>query len=604
MEARVKNIEDLFGSPISYRIPPFQRPYCWDRERQWEPLWEDIIQLANRRARLETDPSPHFMGAIVLQQGDSATGEVDKRLVIDGQQRLVTMQIILKAAADVFDAKQEVDRAARLQEMTRNDMNRSGNDCDNLVKVRPTHKGDRASFQAIMHGKQEEDSLFPKIRDAYGFFLEKIRDWLEDNSLFEDREKRSEFLEKVLSRHLQIASIDLEKADEPYSTFATLNDRGENLGSADLIKNMLMQQAKVGEDEDKADSVWGHFEKEPWWHKKTQENNLPRMEVDRFLDHWLTIQMPGVVRKPLRLPADFNNYLKNQSQNKIEEVVSDLKRRSALYMQIQKGEIAGVELSLKRMHALKIGAPMAMMLWLFSSAEVNQPWREFITKAIESYIVRRKIMQLPTNGLPKLFANLIAKVAIAKPSEIPITVVNFISNHSSNTIWPENKDFERQLGTEPLVKDRKSKQIVLAAIELHLRSPKMEQLGDTSKLTLEHIMPVKWQKSWPLESRNLVVDREVRKRKVDFIGNLTLVTQKLNSSFGNKTWQEKKSELKNHSILVLNKSLLEDAPEVWNEAAIDRRSKEMAKIALEIWPGPEEFKKQQEFLTNSETQVA
>ncbi len=88
MDAKIVNLQVLFQQPISYQIPHFQRSYAWGEEAQWEPLWEDVRTVAEHYLNGEMGDKirPHFMGAIVLQQ--SNTGEVTKRLVVDGHSDL------------------------------------------------------------------------------------------------------------------------------------------------------------------------------------------------------------------------------------------------------------------------------------------------------------------------------------------------------------------------------------------------------------------------------------------------------------------------------------------------------------------------------------
>ncbi|MXZ26101.1 MAG: HNH endonuclease, partial [Caldilineaceae bacterium SB0665_bin_21] len=112
--------------------------------------------------------------------------------------------------------------------------------------------------------------------------------------------------------------------------------------------------------------------------------------------------------------------------------------------------------------------------------------------------------------------------------------------------------------------------------------------------TVEHLMPRKWsEEEWPLTTNNgqqsddeLRHLRDVRERKIEFIGNLTLATRKLNSTTGNKPWSEKKKELANHSSLFLNRDLLQSSPKAWDEAAIDARSQVVADLVLKTWPLP------------------
>ena len=100
-------------------------------------------------------------------------------------------------------------------------------------------------------------------------------------------------------------------------------------------------------------------------------------------------------------------------------------------------------------------------------------------------------------------------------------------------------------------------------------------------------MPEKWQQNWSLPSGEDGIDD--RDEAVKLIGNLTLTTAKLNTTLSNGPWDKKQKTLDNHSSLFLNKNLLKDAPDVWDETAIINRSSDLAKITMEIWKSPETF---------------
>ena len=78
MDAGIQTLCGLFASPVSYRIPVFQRPYAWTKERQWQPLWSDAKRIAEKllAAKPEDRVPPHFMGAIVLQLQSAESGRV------------------------------------------------------------------------------------------------------------------------------------------------------------------------------------------------------------------------------------------------------------------------------------------------------------------------------------------------------------------------------------------------------------------------------------------------------------------------------------------------------------------------------------------------
>ena len=119
----VVSATSLFSHPVSYRIPYFQRQYCWTKDDQWEPLWRDITKTAERYQSGERKLRAHFMGAMVTQQQRSKPGVVQMSLVIDGQQRLATLQVVIKSTADVVGSQGLQEMANRLNILTRNDDN-------------------------------------------------------------------------------------------------------------------------------------------------------------------------------------------------------------------------------------------------------------------------------------------------------------------------------------------------------------------------------------------------------------------------------------------------------------------------------------------------
>ena len=112
MKTDILNPKDLFQKDVRYTIPPFQRPYVWSHDDQWEPLWNDVHNVAeDYLEKLERSDSnsveaiertsPHFLGAVVLKQVPTAAKDIDQREVIDGQQRVTTLQLLLDAIQQV-----------------------------------------------------------------------------------------------------------------------------------------------------------------------------------------------------------------------------------------------------------------------------------------------------------------------------------------------------------------------------------------------------------------------------------------------------------------------------------------------------------------------
>lgn len=99
MQVNKRGLRDIFTSTITYVVPLFQRPYVWERDQNWEPFWESIESVAD--AILCGRSRQHFLGAVVLEQIQTATGEMSQRQIIDGQQRFTTLQIFLSAFRSV-----------------------------------------------------------------------------------------------------------------------------------------------------------------------------------------------------------------------------------------------------------------------------------------------------------------------------------------------------------------------------------------------------------------------------------------------------------------------------------------------------------------------
>src|SRR5262245_39567169 len=98
METQVRTPQMVFMQPQRLIVPLFQRAYVWNKELQWEPLWDDVVRIAERVLNRPTDKhQPHFLGAVVLQQVHKPTGQMQERTIIDGQQRLTTLQLLLDA---------------------------------------------------------------------------------------------------------------------------------------------------------------------------------------------------------------------------------------------------------------------------------------------------------------------------------------------------------------------------------------------------------------------------------------------------------------------------------------------------------------------------
>ncbi|WP_197090894.1 DUF262 domain-containing protein [Bradyrhizobium sp. LTSP849] len=147
METQVRTPQMVFMQPQRFVVPLFQRPYVWNEENQWEPLWNDVARIAERVLKQPTGKHhPHFLGAVVLQQMQKQTGQMQERTVIDGQQRLTTLQLLLDALHAELMVVQALQPALRLEPLVKNAEPFCSKHEDRF-KVWPTNRGlNRSGF--------------------------------------------------------------------------------------------------------------------------------------------------------------------------------------------------------------------------------------------------------------------------------------------------------------------------------------------------------------------------------------------------------------------------------------------------------------------------
>ena len=584
MDANIQTLHGLFAHPISYRIPVFQRPYAWTKDKQWEPLWSDAKRIAEKLCEavsVEKKIPPHFMGAIVLQLQSAKTGQVVKRIVVDGQQRLTTLQILIRAAQEAFQNLDDIQRANALSELTLNDADKQGGDSDSDTKVRQANLNDLHSFQDVIRGLSDPSGPLRSIGQAFQYFRKEITDWLNEEPA--TRSNKAEALSKTLTTYLQLATVDLDEGEKPHFIFSVLNERAAPLRQSDHIKNTVMYEADVVDDAAKASKLWGLFDKSEWWRGSTKEGRYSRIHLDRFLNYWVVMQAREEVNAD-NVSAEFNKLLGRPDHSSIEEVAADIRRAGQVYQDLEEARTPGIETFLRRVRVMEIGVAMPLLMWLYTT-DIPDDIRRRSTRALESYLVRRMLCGVSTQGLNRLFVELLKEAGTSDPSTADQVIIDFLNSQTvDNRIWPQDSTLLANLIDEPLRGTVGRQTMVLEAIESHLRSDKTEAMSQ-GPLTREHIMPESWQRNWPLpDGANGEEAIQARDQAVKQLGNLTLVTGKLNSSLSNAPWDQKRETLANHTTLRLNWKLLEDKPELWNEETIGERSLRLAQIAKEIWP--------------------
>lgn len=605
MKADILTLKTLFQKDVRYVIPTFQRPYGWNQEDQWEPLWNDVRNTAEEylehlaalgegsEAAAEERTGRHFLGAVVLQQQATSASELETRHVIDGQQRLTTLQLVLDAAQEVFEHDGFPKEARQLRRLVLNDTDYAEGNRDNLFKVWPT-LGDQEPFRRTMSNELVVDGYegIPVV-EAHEFFKKQISEWLGEHP--EASSARAHALSTALMGLLQMVVIDLTATDDANVIFETLNARGTPLLPSDLIKNAVLHAAgQVGLDADRLyREHWQDFD-QAWWRAEVRQGRLVRPRIDVYLNYWLTMRTGEEVQSAYVFPRFQKYALRDNKASLLSALVADIQAMGGVFKELETRSDASPEgLFLYRWHVMDAGVSTPIVLWLFANREaVGATGFRRALATIESYFVRRMVCRMTTKDYSRLFQDLMAQLKGCEPHSAPELVANFLRAQTADSrMWPSDSQVRDAFLTLPLYQllTRGRLRIVLEGLEDSLRSPKSEGPVAKSSLTIEHVMPQGWRRHWPLPEDSAPEAAEVRDRLAQTIGNLTLVTKGLNPALSNAAWAEpanacKRRGLDNHSVLLLNRKLLESAPAEWNEESIEVRGRELAAQFASVWP--------------------
>lgn len=590
MRADTLNLQAVFYKPIRYRVPLFQRPYVWTQERQWEPLWEDLRDLAERLldATTENDDVPHFIGAVVLEQVPQPLIELESRSIIDGQQRFTTIQILISAARTIADERGVADEAELLGELIWNDP-KLVKDPEDRLKVEPT-AFDREALHDVMNGNDlpfKPESNGALIRAAFHFFRERIREWTSASD--SDPRDQLEAMRQALWKLVQVVVIDLDSGDNAQVIFETLNARGTPLLAADLVKNLLFRAAlAAGEDATALyDTYWKLLDSNEW-RRMVRQGRLFRPRIDVFVMHWLTMTL-GKEVVIHQLYPEFRNYVRSEVRTPTA-VLENLRTFADVYADFDaSSHSTPAGRFFYRLDQLDTTTAMPVLLWMFGPSGIGGDGRMRAIRSIESWLVRRMVCRLTAKNYNSIFLSMLTRLRDLEGAQdtgaSDVSVIEFLKGlEGESGYWPDDDEVQSMMRSQPVYETqlRKRLRMLLEALEEDRGTDLTEQIRH-STLTIEHILPQKWEEHWPLQA----ADPEraaARNHSKHLLGNLTLVTQKLNPSLSNASWTDKREALNKYSVLLIS-SDARVAP-VWDEETIRDRTERLISDVLRIWPGP------------------
>ncbi len=523
-----------------FKVPVYQRNYDWSNI-QCEKLYQDIMKANERDHK-------HFTGTVVCIVGQGGSN-LTEALIIDGQQRLTTVYILLKA---LYDAAKGV--SVRIETEIEEVMFNRNCDEKYKLKLKPV-KSDHEQLLLLIKDKMDEMDRNSNIYKNYIVFKNLIEGTLASG--FE----LSDILDGIKKLEMVEIVLDKSQGDEPQKIFESINSTGLELSLADLIRNYLLM------DDENQDELY-----ENYW--SVIEKNVGYRNLGDFVINFLNSQ----ISKSVNTKNAYRLFTEHCEENHLshEDMLKKLKRTSKYY-----GAFIGendyysedILTRLQAFYTIKQTTIIPLLFRIFDDYEERNIDEETLCKVLDylfTYLVRITACEINKN-LSKFMKSMYDRVVDGNYDNYDEKFIIFLNDLKANDRMPTDKEFERALINKPLYKKPICK-FVLSAIENSTK----ERL-DVSNLTIEHILPQKENSAvWKKE----VGDNygPVYAKYLHTLGNLTITGY--NSELGTKPFDEKKKIIRDYSKAnILNKEVL--SADRWNEAAILNRAGVLSGILIE-----------------------
>lgn len=597
----------------------------------------------------------HFLGSIVMTPVPNSFGRAPAFEVIDGQQRSTTLQLLLlafrQAARELIDSPipQMLDGLVRnpgpyqrVEDHYKVWPTQAGQDeirrlsdtatcIQDVCTAYPARDG-RTRIErplmvqtylylyhaclAYMRGVDLNEVVDPTADPRFGDTL--IGDIRRNNDVLPLQAhlplepKRAQALYMALADHVQIMTLTLEAEDDPQVIFETLNARGEPLLASDLVRNFVfLEAARQGQAVPQLyERYWSPFDlvattgkgvsANAYWREKERQGRLTYPRIDLFFYNYATLRSQEVTLAS-HVFQSYKAWWQKQPRD-LEVELAQLVASSQHFQELVSPEGTGYLAEFARLvKSLDVGTVTPVYLALREQLARDSVELKQALGDLASYLTRRAVCGLTTKGYNRFFMRVLQAVTGA-PETPYIALRNvLLAATAPSEVWPDDALFSDKWCHRPVYKELRPVKTcgVLRALEYAARGPQQgsNHVPVQSDLTVEHVIPQSWEK---LPTYQIVdmseAQRQLREAAVHGFGNLTLLTQPLNSSISNGPFADtkgvggdqvlgKRSRL-GQSALLLNTYFQQTALEAWDDVAIASRSKSLLKAALLVWPKP------------------
>ena len=552
----------MFAGEKQFVIPVFQRNYSWGTD-ELDALWSDVQNL------LEADSlsEEHFIGTFVVMPGNHRPGTVPEYLVIDGQQRLITLTLFLSAIRDYAAEVNDERHNSFAEEINKKYLIDEFKDGVEKFKVISRAEDRDALFTIVEQESVDENLAETSIYQSYDFLYSKIEEVNGDDEI-----ETLDRLKQIIIQQLPLVMITTSEDENPYAIFETLNERGLQLEESDLIRNHVFMQLSLTEQDRFNDEHWMPFEQ-----KFEETDDYSGVDLTEFYRDYMMRTGEYVQKNEI-----YHQFKRRTSEMTPRELVDELSYYGDLYLWIQRPETAPNEEltnALRRLQYLEIGTAHQLvlnLLYRWDSDDLSIDELLETLHGLESFVLRRFICGRSTRGYYRTFP-------IAARSIEDDDVKGSLFAYLKSQGWPDDTELlDNILRFDMYNRDKKKTWLVLRTLE--------EQFGHREpvqydELTIEHVMPQTIDDNeWGDEWKAMLGDEweRIHDQWLHALGNLTL--SGYNPELSNRPFDEKR-ELLMESHVELN-GYFEECDN-WTEKTIRERNQELAERLASIWRVPQ-----------------
>ncbi len=564
MKANELQINNFLQAPnVQFVIPVYQRNYDWTNT-ECKELLNDIISV-------ETDNrGTHFIGSIVfIHEGTYSTSEVKELVIIDGQQRLTTINILYVALYRFAKDSGNAQDAERLYNMFLT--NQYVKNESSKLKLKQTD-ANSVAFKAILLETDNSSLLYSNVTENYNFFRSIIT------------EENFETILRGLNR-LIFVEISLERdKDDPQRIFESLNSTGLDLSQSDLIRNYILMDLPPKDQNRIFETIWSPIE------ENARDYVKQISFVSEFIRDYLTLRNKKIPNKN-KVYAEFKSIYTNKKDEAYHQELENIKSLSIHYKKFVNPSTVSdlsVRKELEYINRLEINVAYPFLLQVFEDAENGLLRKEDLLKVlklVQSYAWRRFIVGLPTNALNKIFMTLYSEV---DTEEYYDSIAKALLKKKGSAKFPSNEDLKTALRDKDLYNTQpKNRNYLFEMLENYNNREYVNTNNEF--ITIEHIFPKNPSEDW---STNISPDDyfQLKEKYLNTIANLTLSGN--NGALSNKSFKEKKEmnvdgneQGYNHSRLWLNAYL--KSIDKWTVAEYEERLNIIYERFLKIWEIPD-----------------